>query len=237
MARLGFNLEGVAGLREKAGITDADPVKIVFFAELGGVEAVICPISDEFRPFTERDVKLLRSLTKVRFEVRVSAVEKLISAALSVRPDGVTLLPRGTTDATPQGGLNVAGREDELGRIVQELRGQNAAAAFFVDPVLAQIKAAAGIGADGVELNARVLVSVKNFQERGEALEALVAAALAACKLGLDVAVSGGVTYQNASMLAGIEKVETVVVGRSIVGRALYIGMEQAVRDMVALVH
>ncbi len=237
MARLGFNLEAAAGLREKAGITDADPVRIAFLAELGGVETLVCPVQDEFKPLTEKDIRLLRSLAKTRFNVRVSAGEKPVGAALSIRPDGVILLPRGTADATPLGGLNMAGREDELGRLIQDIRGQNTAAVCFVDPVLAQIKAAAGMGADGVELNARALTSVKNNQERVEAYEAVSAAALAACKLGLEVSVSGGVTYQNASMLAGIGKVEEVVAGRSIAGRALFIGMEQAVRDMVALVH
>jgi pyridoxine 5-phosphate synthase len=237
MAKLGFNLECVAGLREKAGIPDADPVKAVFLAELGGVEAVVCPIHDEFRPLAEKDVKLLRSLTKVRFNVRVPISEKPLGAALSVRPDGLTLLSKGTADASTQGGMNVTGREDELARIVQELKAQGTTVSFFVDPVLAQIKAAAGVGADGVDLNARVLTSAKNSQEQGEAFEELTAAALAACKLGLDVSISGGINYQNAALLAGIEKVDELIVGRAIAGRALFIGMEQAIRDMVALVH
>lgn len=237
MARLGFNVECIALLRDTAGVTDADPVHAAFLAELGGVDAVVCPIREEFRPLTEKDIRVLKAMVKVRFELKISVSDKLVGAALSIHPDGITLVPKGKTDSTPNGGLDVATHEEELGKIIRELRGQNIVISCFMDPVLQQIKTAAGLGADYVELNAGGTMTAQSKEGRDEFLENLRTSALAASKLDLGVSVGGSIHYQNASLIAGMEKVEEIRVGRAIAGRALLIGMEQAVRDMVALVH
>ena len=236
MAKLALNIESLAALRETAGLAEADPVQAAFLAELGGIDALICPVNEEFRPVTERDLRLLRTLTKVRFDLHLPASEKPVAAALVLRPDGIVLLPRDKERATPDGGLDVAGSENELGRIFEEWRGQNATVGCFVDPVLQQVKAAAGLGADGVELNARVYTAARTPQEREEALDRLSTAALAANKLDLTVSMGGGITYATAPVLARLDRVDEIVAGRSVVARALLIGLEQAVRDMTALV-
>lgn len=237
MARLGFNIESITQLRESAGVLEADPVHAAFLAELGGADAIVCPINEEFNPVKEKDVKLLKAMTKVQFILQIGVSDKLVAAALTIRPDGVTLTPKGKSDSTANGGLDVAARGDEYGKIIKEIRGQNMAVGCLVDPILQQIKAAAGLGADWVALNAAGYTSAQNPEQRDEQLDALSSAAMAASKLGLGVSIGRGIHFQNASILAGLEKIEEVHVGRAIVGRSILIGMEQAVRDMAALVH
>jgi len=237
MARLGFNVESIALFRESGGVAGADPVHAAFLAELGGADAIVCPIHEDFRPLTEKDVRLLKTLAKIRFHLRIAASDKLVGAALSIRPDVVILLPKGKADSTPNGGLNLGTREDEIGKTIQEIQSQKIVVGCFVEPILQQIKAAAGLGADCIELHAGGYAAAQTREEREEILENIFAGALAASKLNLGVGISGGIDFQNASVFAGMEKVEQVQAGRAIVGRALWIGMEQAVRDMAALVH
>ena len=237
MARLGFNIECIALLRETAGIMDADPVHAAFLAELGGADAVICPIREEFRPLSEKDIRILKATVKVRFDLRLSASDKLMGAALSIHPDGVTLVPKGKTDSTPNGGLDVIAHEEELDKNIQELHGQNIVVSCFVDPLLQQIKAAAGLGADYVELNAGGIQAAQGRAGRDEFLETLRDSSLAASKLNLGVSIGGNIQYRDVSVIAGIERVEELRIGRAVAGRALLIGMEQAVRDMAAMLH
>ncbi len=237
MARLGFNVESIALLRESAGVAGADPVHAAFLAELGGADAIVCPIHEEFRPLTEKDVRLLKTMTKIRFHLRMAATDKLVGVALSIRPDVVMLLPKGKADSTPNGGLNLGTREAEIGKMIQEIQNQKIVVGCFVEPILQQIKAAAGLGADCIELYAESWTKAQTGEEHEEAMENLTAGVLAASKLDLGVGISGGIGFQNAAMFAGMGKVEQVQVGRAIVGRALWIGMEQAVRDMATLVH
>jgi pyridoxine 5-phosphate synthase len=237
MARLGFNVEGVALWREAAGTTDADPVQAAFLAELGGADLLVCPINDEFRPLAEKDLRLLKALAKIPINVQMPVSEKAVSVALALRPASVTLLPGGKSDATPQGGLNPSTQSDELGKCIREFRSQAVVVGCFVEPLVPPIKAAAAVNADYVELSVQGYASAPSAEARNEWMEQLRTGILAAAKLGLGVALSRGIHYRNALILAGLERVEEVHVGRAIIARSILIGMEQAVRDMAALVH
>ncbi len=237
MARLGFNVEGVALWREASGTTDADPVQAAFLAELGGADLLVCPINDAFHPLAEKDLRLLKALAKVPINLQVPVSDKTVPVALAARPASVTLLPRGKSDATPHGGLNTSTQAEELGKCIREFRSQAIVVGCFVEPLVPQIKGAAALNADYVELSVQEYASAPSAEARNEWLEQLKIGLLAAAKMGLGVSLSRGIHYRNAPVFAGFERVEEVHVGRAIIARSLFVGMEQAVRDMAALVH
>ena len=236
MARLGINIEHVAALREMRKGEQPDPVTAAVFAELGGADGIVCLLREELRSLKERDIRLLKEVVKTHFNLQISPSEELITLALSVSPDMVTLVPGKKPGATPGGGLDVLGRGEGLARLVEEIRGHNIVVSLLVEPIVQQIKAAASVGADYVELHMGQYTTAEDLNERADFLETVSSAALAASKMGLGVVAGRRLNYQNVAAVAAIDRIEELNVGHAVISRALWMGMEQAVRDMVALV-
>lgn len=237
MARLGVNVEHVATLRERGKGVDPDPVTAAAFAEVGGSDGIVCPLREELRPLTERDVRLLRETVKTHLNLQIPPVESMVTLALNITPDMVTLVPGKKPGTTQGGGLDVLGREEEMARVVHSIRAQDIVVSLLIEPIIHQVKAAAKVGADYVEFHVGRFAAAEDLNERADQLANIASVASAASKLGLGVAVSRGLNYQNVAEISVIDKIEEINIGHAIVARALWMGMEQAVRDMVALVH
>lgn len=236
MARLGVNIEAIAKLRE-CNVKNADPLVIAMLAELGGADGIVCPLQEGLPYVKERDLRLLKDVVKTHLNVHVPPDESLIHTALSIQPDMITLVPGKKPGSTPGGGLDVLGQGSTLEKWIQDLRSQDAVVSILVDPNIHQIKAALKIGVDYVELHLGLYARAEDINERNDQLENINSVALAAQKLELGVAAGQGVDYQNVMAISAISAIEEFNVGQAIVSRALSIGMESAVRDMVALVH
>lgn len=237
MARLGVNVELVAALRELGGNVDSDPVTAAVFAEVGGSDGIVCRLKEELRPLTERDVRMLKEVVKTHLNLQIPPTDRMITLAFTVTPDMVTLIPGKKPGSTQGGGLDVLGHGEKLSKIVNEIRAQEIVVSLLVEPVIHQVKAAAKVGADYVEFHLGRYAVAEDLNERADFLENISSVALAASKMGLGVAASRGLNYQNVIEISTIEKIEEINIGSAIVSRALWLGMEQAVRDMVALVH
>jgi len=236
MARLGVNLEAIAILREN-GVASADPLMTAMMAELGGADGIVCPMREELIYLKERDLQLLKEVVKTHLNIQTVVDESLIHGALTIRPDMITLIPGKKPGSTPGGGLDVLGHGTKLAKWVEELRGQDVVISILVEPNIHQIKAAAKIGVDYVELHLGLYAKAEDLNERNDHLENIGSIALAAQKLGLGVAAGQYADYQNVTAVSAIDSIEEINIGRAIISRALSIGMESAVRDMVALVH
>jgi len=237
MARLGVNVTSVAAFREMGKYSTADPVTAAVFAEVGGADGIVCSLKEELRPFTERDVRLLKEMVKTHLNVQIPIVDKMITLVLSVTPDMVTLIPGKKPGSTEGGGLDVLGHADELTRVVEEIRSREIVVSLRIEPIIHQVKAAAKVGADYVEFHMGKYTAAEDLNEKADLLENISSVALAASKIGLGVSASGGLNYQNVMDISAIEPIEEINVGHAILCRALWLGMEAAVRDMVALVH
>jgi len=237
MARLGVNIEKVAELRGIGGQAGPDPVSAAVFAEVGGSDGIVCPLKEELRPLTERDAQLLKEMVKTHLNLQIPPTEQMVTLALSITPDMVTLVPGKKPGSTPGGGLDVLGHGDKIARVVQDIRAQDIVVSLLLEPIIQQVKAAAKVGADYVEFHMGQYAAAEDLNERTDYMENVASVALAASKIGLGVAVGHGLTYQNVVEIAAMEKIEEVNIGHAIVSRALWMGMEAAVRDMVALVH
>lgn len=236
MARLGVNLEAIAILREN-GVENADPLTTAMLAELGGADGIVCPLRREWLYMKERDLQLLKEVVKTHLNIQTPVEEQLINTVLSIHPDMITLIPGDKPGSTAGGGLDVLGQGSKLAKWVQDLRHQDIVISILVEPNIHQIKAAAKIGVDYAELHLGLFAKASDLNERNDHLENIRGVALAAQKLGLGVAAGQQADYQNVMAISAIDAIEEINVGRAIVNRALSIGMESAVRDMVAMVH
>ena len=237
MARLGVNIVSIAELRNDINASEPDPVSAAVFAEIGGADGIVCPIREELKPITERDVRLLREMVKTHLTLQIPPIESMINLALSITPDMVTLIPGKKPGSTQGGGLDVLGHEQEIGRIVNDIRSQDIIVSLQVEPVIHQVKSAAKVGADYVELHMGSYARAEDLNERLDQLESISSVALAASKMGVGVAAAQGLNFTNVIDIASIEAIEEINIGHALVTRALWVGLETAVRDMVVLVH
>jgi pyridoxine 5-phosphate synthase len=233
MAKLGIDIESVAIFKRAGWSREADPAKTVVFIELGGADAVICPLTEDFQSLVERDIKLIKSLATTRLHVQVPLGEKALNAALSTAPNRITLAP-GTSEAA--NGLNVVGSAESITDAVNNIRSHRIEAGLKIEPLMHHVKAAAKCGAEFVELNISALTACKDPAERAELIENFHDAVSAGRKLGLGVAVGGGIDYSNAAEIAALPGIMEVIAGHPVISRGLWIGLEQAVRDMAGLV-
>jgi pyridoxine 5-phosphate synthase len=233
MSKLGIDVESVAALRRAGLSREADPVKSVLFVELGGADAVICPLTEDFQLLTERDIKLIKNLSSVRLYIQAPLGEKALAFALSVAPERITIA---SGSAEPSGGLNVVGLAEPITQAVKDVKNHRIAAGLLIEPLVHHVKAAAQCGAEFVELNISALTACKDPAERTELIENFHDAAAAGRKMGLGVIASGGIDYSNAAEIAALPGIMEVNAGHPVISRGLWIGLEQAVRDMAGLV-
>lgn len=237
MARLGVNIDHVATVREARKTNEPDPVAAAVLVEMAGADGIVVHLREDRRHIQDRDLSLLRQLVKTHLNLEMAATEEMVEIALTTKPDMVTLVPERREEVTTEGGLNVASRVRELAGVVSELQENGIVVSLFVDPDLDQIKAAAKLGADYVELHTGEYANARDAETEMEQLGRLRDMAVAASKLGLGVSAGHGLTYQNVSNVSAIEKIEELNIGHSIISRAILVGLEQAVRDMLALTH
>ncbi|MCK5147155.1 pyridoxine 5'-phosphate synthase [bacterium] len=235
MARLGVNIEPVAALRMLGHRSEADPVTAAIYAEVGGCDGIVCPLSHEMQPVSERDLKLLREIVKTHLNIIVPNDERMISTALAVSPDMITIVPGGKAGGTAGRGLDIMGHVQEYSNTINTIQNQDVVVNLLIEPEIHQIKAAAKAGSDYVELHVGGYTSTQEYRERADQLEHLKSLTLACDKMGLGVSVAGGLNFQNVSDIAALDKVEEINVGHAIAARGLWTGYENAVRDMVAL--
>ncbi|OGS36108.1 MAG: pyridoxine 5'-phosphate synthase [Elusimicrobia bacterium RIFOXYB2_FULL_49_7] len=235
MATLSVNVDHIATLRQARRAADPDPVAAAALCEIAGADGITCHLREDRRHIQDRDLKLLRQTVKTRLNLEMAATEEMIKIALTHRPDMVTLVPEKRAELTTEGGLNVADLVAELEPAIRQLQEQKILVSLFIDPDLRQIKAAAKLRANHVELHTGEYANARGAT-KAEALMRIKDGAIASSKLGLGVNAGHGLDYWNTSFIAAIDVIEDLNIGFSIIARAALVGLETAVRDMVNLI-
>ena len=195
-------------------------------------------IRTDRRHINERDVKLLAATVKTHLNLEMAATDEMLAIASDCKPDNVTLVPERPEEITTEGGLDVAGDPQRLAEAVEALRGMDMTVSIFLDPDPAQVDAAAEIGADQIEINTAAFADASETRkaEPTEAARRNVAEVAAqAHAAGLRVAAGHGLTYRNVAAMVDIPEIIELNIGHNIVARAVFVGLEQAVREMKAL--
>jgi pyridoxine 5-phosphate synthase len=235
--RLTVNIDHIATLREARGGVEPDPVTAAQICELAGAEGIVCHLREDRRHINDRDLRLLRETIKTKLDLEMAATEEIIRIAVETLPELVTLVPEKRQELTTEGGLDVHGHRHFLRDAVRELQKHDIAVSLFVDPVQEQIEASREIGANKIELHTGEYANARNEHDAAELLTTLKTAAEFAVSLGLGVNAGHGLNYVNIKPFRIIQQVEEVSIGHALISRAVFVGLDRAVREMVALVH
>jgi pyridoxine 5-phosphate synthase len=235
--RLAVNIDHIATLREARGGVEPDPVTAAQLCELAGAEGIVCHLREDRRHINDRDLRLLRETVKTKLDLEMAATEEIIRIAIETLPELVTLVPEKRQELTTEGGLDVRGHRHYLRDAVQELQKHDIAVSLFVDPVHEQIEAAREIGANKIELHTGEYANARNENEAAELLETIKTAAEFAVGLGLGVNAGHGLNYVNIKPFRLIPHIEEVSIGHALIARAVFVGLDRAVREMATLVH
>jgi len=235
MIRLAVNVDHVATLREARGISEPDPVLAAGICELAGAEGIVVHLREDRRHIQDRDVRLLRQTVKTKLNLEMGAAKEIIKIALDIGPDMVTLVPEKRKELTTEGGLNVAGQKKKLKMVIGQMHDAGIPVSLFIDPDLRQIRAAKDIGATFVEIHTGRYSDAASENERDHEFELIAAAAEEAYEAGLRVNAGHGLNYVNTSRIAALETIEELSIGHAIMARAIIVGLDQAVREMLGL--
>jgi pyridoxine 5-phosphate synthase len=235
MIKLAVNVDHVATLREARGIKEPDPVLAAGICELAGAEGIVVHLREDRRHIQDRDVRLLRQTVQTKLNLEMGANRKIIDIALDVKPDMVTLVPEKRKELTTEGGLNVAGQQKKIRDVIAEMSDAGIPVSLFIDPDSRQIQAASKAGATFVEIHTGRYSDAENEGEMESEFELIAVAAQEAYETGLRVNAGHGLNYINTSRVAALETVEELSIGHAIMARAIFVGLDQAVREMLAL--
>ncbi len=235
--RLYVNLDHVATVREARKTDEPDPVRAAVLAELGGAQAITVHLREDRRHIKERDVRLLLETVRTGVNLELAAAEDVIRFAVEHRPMQATLVPERREEVTTEGGLDLgdAERRSRVSDALARLRAAGIRTSLFIDPAEDAIRASRELGADAVELHTGEYANAPR-DRRGAELERLRRSARLARDIGLAVHAGHGLTYENVTPVAAIAEIEELNIGHSVVSRAILVGMERAVREMVELV-
>jgi pyridoxine 5-phosphate synthase len=239
---LGVNIDHVATIREARRTYEPDPVWAAVEAQLGGADGITVHLREDRRHIQDHDVRRLRELIHVKLNLEMAATAGMVKIACAIKPEMAMLVPEGRQEITTEGGLDVVGREKALRASVAKLADAGIMTSVFIDADLAQVEAAARIGARVCEIHTgpyahafhskgrdaeskAVLKELRKIRLAGEAIRAL----------GMRFNAGHALNYANVQPVAGLEGIRELHIGHAIVSRAVFVGLREAVREMKGL--
>ena len=232
MLRLGVNIDHVATIRQARGGREPDPVWAAVSAELGGADGITIHLREDRRHIQDRDLRLLKETVKVRLNLEMAVAPEVVALALEYLPDQVTLVPERREELTTEGGLDIVGQFDRVAEVVRACRGRGIFTSLFIDPDPRQVEASIKAGADAVELHTGRYADAADDRIRLIELEALKTAGKHALSVGLKLHAGHGLNLVNTPAVARIPGMDELNIGHSLISRAVFIGLENAVREM-----
>jgi pyridoxine 5-phosphate synthase len=231
--RLSVNVDHVATIRQARKAGEPDPVWAAVQAELAGACGITVHLRGDRRHIQDRDVEVLRKTVAGCLNLEMKASDEMLGIAERLVPDMCTLVPEGSGEVTTQGGLNIMGEEAAVRKAVARLKGAGIAVSIFIDPDVVQVGRAKAVGADIVEVHTGIYAETKDRDGIVRELEKVRVAAIAAREMGLRAHGGHGLTYRNIDPIARIGEIDEVSIGHSVVARAVVVGMERAVGEML----
>ena len=234
--RLFVNIDHVAAVRQARRTDEPDPVRAAVLAELGGADGITVHLREDRRHIQDRDVRLLMETARTGVNLELAATSEVLGLACEWRPCQATLVPEKRQEITTEGGLDISeGNRAGLAMALDRLRAVGVRTSLFIDPDDEAVRVSADLGVDAVELHTGEYANTRGEERRAQ-LARLNRAASLARELGIDVHAGHGLTYENVTPVAAIQEVEELNIGHSIVSRAVFTGLEEAVREMATLI-
>lgn len=242
MIELGVNIDHIATLRQARRTYEPDPVWGAVEAHLGGADGITVHLREDRRHIQDADVRRLRDLTQIKLNLEMAATDEMVGIACGLKPEMAMLVPEGRHEVTTEGGLDIVSQEARIREIVASLAGAGITTSVFIDAELAQVEAAARIGAQVCEIHTGPYAHAFHARGRDSESAAVVselarirAAGDAVRGLGMRFNAGHALNYHNVQPVAALPGVRELHIGHSIVSRALFVGMREAVREMKRL--
>jgi pyridoxine 5-phosphate synthase len=239
MTLLSVNIDHIATIRQARQTTEPDPVEAAVICELAGAYGITVHLRGDRRHIQDRDVRLLRQTIKTKLNIEMAATDEMVGIAREVLPDQVTLVPELPGEVTTTGGLDCTKNLRPIADAIERLKSAGMAVSLFIDPEEEQIRAAADLGAMAIELNTSrysdATLTNRPLAVGVEELETVRRAAEFGVSRRLQVLAGHGLTYRNAGAIAGISQIVELNIGHNIIARSALVGLDRAVRDMLAL--
>ncbi|HNT43096.1 MAG TPA: pyridoxine 5'-phosphate synthase [Syntrophorhabdaceae bacterium] len=236
MPELMVNIDHVATLREARGIHYPDPVFAAGIAEMAGATGIIIHLREDRRHIKDRDLRILRDVVRTKLNLEMAATPEMTKIAASTKPDMITLVPEKRQELTTEGGLDVIKFAGKIEKVIAAVKKRGIAVSLFIDPVEPQIRASAGIGADMIEIHTGSYAEARTARMTKRELDKVIRAAVLGKELGLGVNAGHGLHYHNAREIAVIPQIDELSIGHSIIARALFVGLDRAVKDMIEVI-
>lgn len=236
MPILSVNIDHVATIRQARGGIEPDPVTAAAMAELAGARCIICHLREDRRHIQDRDLELLRATVKTRLNLEMAATPEMQSIALQTKPDIICLVPEKRRELTTEGGLDVNARTNEIKSFLEPLLKAGIQSSLFVDADPAQIKAAKETGSEFIEIHTGHYADAEDRHQRKTELEKILAGVRLAQDLGLKVNLGHGLNYDNIWAFSHVTGIHEYSIGHTIISRAVFVGVGQAVREMADIV-
>lgn len=235
MVRLGLNIDHVATIREARRATEPDPVAAAILAELAGVDQITIHLRGDRRHIQERDFRVLRKVIRTKLNLEMAATDAMRNIAVEIKPDSVCLVPEKPEEVTTEGGLDLSKAAKDVKAILPQLREAGIRVTVFVEPDDQQIEMAKSLGVHAIEINTGQYAEAKTKGKIKSELERVATGASLATSLGLEVHAGHGLDYRNVIEIVNIPEIEELNIGHSIVSRAVFVGIDKAVREMLEL--
>lgn len=234
MIRLGVNVDHVATIRQARRSHEPDPVAAAMAAEMAGADQITVHLREDRRHIQNRDVRVMREVINTALNLEMAATAEMQEVALALKPDAVCIVPEKREEVTTEGGLNLLDAPQSMGEMVATLKEADITVVAFLDPELTQIQQAARFQFDGVEIHTGAYANAPRAKRTHE-LNKVKEAATAIQHLGMKVHAGHGLDYHNVTRMLGVPHIEELNIGFAIVARAVFVGMDRAVRDMLHL--
>jgi pyridoxine 5-phosphate synthase len=234
--RLCINIDHIATLRNARGEMLPDPAEAATICEKAGADGIVCHLREDRRHIRDNDVKKLRKVISTKLDLEMSIAPEIVKIAHTIMPEMVTLVPERRQELTTEGGLDVMKQKAALKKIISKFRDDGILVSLFIDPAQNQIEAAKEVGADMIEIHTGEYALAQSAREKRKNQVIISQMARLARKLELGVNAGHGLDYNNIQPIVKIREIEEVSIGYAIIVRALSVGLETAVREMVALV-
>jgi len=245
-AKLNVNIDHVATIREARKTIEPSIVTAAVVCEQAGADGITVHLRGDRRHIQDRDIELLRDVVTTYLNVEMAATDEMVAIAANTLPDAVSLVPESPNEVTTEGGLDVMGNFETVRAAIEKLRNAEIFVSIFIDPDIEQLDAAKKAGAQQVELctaeYAEMTLSSRaahgeGAQKAAAEVSRLASAAVHASSLGMKVAAGHGLTYRNVAALARIPEITEFNIGHNIISRAVFVGLNQAVREMIEAIN
>ncbi len=235
MIKLGVNIDHVATLRQQRGTRYPSPVQAALAAESAGADLITLHLREDRRHILDQDVEILRPILQTRMNLEMAVTEEMIAIARRIKPHDACLVPEKRAELTTEGGLDVVGHFESVRAACTSLGGAGIRVSLFIDADKAQLAASRDAGAPVVEIHTGRFADAESAAEQAQELERIREAVAYGLQIGLQVNAGHGLHYHNVQEIAAIPGIGELNIGHAIVAHALFVGWENAVREMKAL--